>query len=141
MTIVAFIFLAESHGPTIQRWRAKSKTDTFGSNNEEKPSTVSSLSRALVRPMKMLLFSPIVTGMSLYLALVYSYSYLLFTTFAAVFTEQYGFGTEFLGLSFLGLGFGYLLALLVLSWLSDWIQDHLTRKHGESKPEYAAFHL
>ena len=84
----------------------------------------------------MLIRSPIVTGLSLYLALIYGYLYLLFTTFSTVFPEQYGFGTDTLGLSFIGLGIGCVLALVLLSWLSDWLQDRLTKKHGESKPEY-----
>ncbi|KAF5530409.1 multidrug resistant protein [Fusarium napiforme] len=79
---------------------------------------------------------PIVTGLSLYLALIYGYLYLLFTTFSTVFTEQYGFGIDTLGLAFLGVGIGCIAALAVLSWLSDWLQDRLTKKHGEAKPEY-----
>ncbi|KAJ3469393.1 hypothetical protein MRS44_003458 [Fusarium solani] len=103
---------------------------------EGKPSTSDVLLRAVSRPMRMLIRSPIVTGLSLYLALVYGYLYLLFTTFSTVFPEQYGFGIDTLGLAFLGLGIGCMLALIVLSWLSDWVQDHLTEKHGQSKPEY-----
>lgn len=84
----------------------------------------------------MLIRSPIVTGLSLYLALIYGYLYLLFTTFSTVFTEQYGFDIDVLGLAFLGVAIGCIFALFVLSWLSDWLQNHLTKKYGESKPEY-----
>ena len=84
----------------------------------------------------MLIKSPIVAGLSLYLALIYGYLYLLFTTFSAVFPEQYGFSTETLGLAFLGMGVGQILSLLVLSWLSDSLHSRLTQKHGEEKPEY-----
>lgn len=83
----------------------------------------------------MLFRSPIVAGLSLYLALIYGYLYLLFTTFSTVFPEQYGFGIDILGLAFLGMGVGCVLALVLLSWMSDWVQDKLTKKHGGTKPE------
>ncbi|RBQ72130.1 hypothetical protein FVER14953_20633 [Fusarium verticillioides] len=133
LTIVTFFFLTESHHPTIQRKRAK---DTDMVLNKEVPKVGQVLFRALMRPMRMLIHSPIVTGLSLYLALIYGYLYLLFTTFSTVFTEQYGFGIDILGLAFLGVEIGCIAALAVLSWLSDWLQDRLTKKYGESKPEY-----
>ena len=85
--------------------------------------------------MRMLIRSPIVTGLSLYLAVIYGYLYLLFTTFSEVFPKQYGFSIGILGLAFLGLGVGISIALVVLSWFSDSMQAKLTAKHGEAKPE------
>ncbi|KAJ3540260.1 hypothetical protein NM208_g5139 [Fusarium decemcellulare] len=137
MAVVTFFFLSESHAPTIQRQKAKHNVQPpFNTPEEIKPSTKQVLLRSVARPMRMLIRSPIVTGLSLYLALIYGYLYLLFTTFSTVFPEQYGFGIDILGLAFLGLGVGCVVALVVLSWLSDWLQDRLTQKHGESKPEY-----
>lgn len=46
---------------------------------------------ALVRPTKMLFLSPIVFLLSLFVAVVYGYLYLLFTTISTVFMNQYGF--------------------------------------------------
>ncbi|KAI6772722.1 hypothetical protein HG530_003680 [Fusarium avenaceum] len=109
MTIVTFLFLAESHAPTIQRKRTKMANET---PVEDKPKTGGVLLRSISRPMRMLFHSPIVTGLSLYLALIYGYLYLLFTTFSTVFPEQYGFGIDTLGLAFLGLGVGCVVALL-----------------------------
>lgn len=85
----------------------------------------------------MLFQSPVIAGLSLYLALIYGYLYLLFTTFSSVFPTQYDFTTETLGLAFLGMGIGQVAALMILSWMSDWLHGRLTRKHGEAKPEYA----
>jgi hypothetical protein len=83
----------------------------------------------------MLVLSPVIAGLSLYLALIYGYLYLLFSTFSTVFTEQYSFGAGNLGLSFLGLGIGIVLSLLFLSWFSDWAHKTLTKRYGEPKPE------
>ncbi|KAF4950137.1 hypothetical protein FGADI_8406 [Fusarium gaditjirri] len=134
MTIVTFFFLTESHHPTIQLKRADDIDEP--APDKRAPNVSQTLSRALMRPLRMLTRSPIVTGLSLYLALIYGYLYLLFTTFSTVFPEQYGFGIDTLGLAFLGVGIGCIVALVILSWLSDWLQDRLTKKYGESKPEY-----
>lgn len=133
MTIATFLLVSESHLPTIQQRRGPS-----GAPPDTRLATKAVLAVSLTRPMRMLTRSPIIAGLSLYLALVYGYVYLLFTTFATVFSEQYNFGTDILGLAVLGLGVGCIIALVVLSWLSDWLQARLTRKHGESKPEYVA---
>ncbi|KAF4448783.1 hypothetical protein F53441_7832 [Fusarium austroafricanum] len=134
MTILTFLFLAESHAPTIQRKRANNKEEQ--ASNIEKPKASQLLLRSVSRPMRMLIRSPIITGLSLYLALIYGYLYLLFTTFSTVFPGQYGFSIETLGLAFLGLGVGCMVALIIISWLSDWLQHRLTQKYGVSKPEY-----
>ncbi|KAK1246215.1 hypothetical protein MKX08_000017 [Trichoderma sp. CBMAI-0020] len=137
MTIVTLLFLSESHAPTIQRKREREgvtcSTDMPVTNATERKKL---LIRSLIRPIRMLTQSPIVAGLSLYLALIYGYLYLLFTTFSTIFPQQYGFSTETLGLAFLGMGVGQLLALLVLSWLSDWLQESLTKRYGKAKPEY-----
>ncbi|KAI1397360.1 MFS general substrate transporter [Hypoxylon fuscum] len=141
-TIIAFFFLTESHAETILRRKA-------GRLNREQPHAYSKpvanvqavLLRSLLRPMRMLIRSPVVTGLSFYLALIYGYLYLLFTTFPTVFPSQYGFETGILGLACLGLGIGMITALAVLSWFSDWSQERFTKKHGQSKPEYRLFPL
>ncbi|CAG9950683.1 unnamed protein product [Clonostachys rosea f. rosea IK726] len=137
ISILTFFFLSESHHPTIQKKMVKKGLRPSDEISEEQgPHFKTVLLRSLTRPMRMLFRSPIVAGLSLYLALIYGYLYLLFTTFSTVFPEQYGFGIDILGLAFLGMGVGCVLALVLLSWMSDWVQDKLTKKHGGTKPEY-----
>jgi hypothetical protein len=57
---------------------------------------------SIVRPAKMLFRSTICFAISLYIAITYSYLYILFTTFTAVYKTQYGWHGGILGLSFLG---------------------------------------
>jgi hypothetical protein len=136
ISILTFFFLSESHHPTIQKKMVKKGLRPSDEISEEQgPHFKTVLLRSLTRPMRMLFRSPIVAGLSLYLALIYGYLYLLFTTFSTVFPEQYGFGIDILGLAFLGMGVGCVLALVLLSWMSDWVQDKLTKKHGGTKPE------
>lgn len=134
--IATFIFLSESNHTIIQKRLQKGLPEgshqTIPSSQPDKKRV---LRQALVRPLRMLALSPIVTGLSLYLALIYGYLYLLFTTFSTVFPQQYGFKTDTLGLAFLGLGVGCMLALIILSWLSDWLHARLTKRDGKEKPE------
>ena len=82
--------------------------------------------RALVRPLRMLLFSPIVLLLGLYNAIVFGMTYLLFATFPSVFTKTYGWSVGVSGLAYLGLAFGCAVGLVVFSLLSD----KLLRKDG-----------
>jgi MFS family permease len=75
--------------------------------------------RNLIRPSKMLILSPIVALMSIYIAVLYGFLYILFTTFTLVFEGQYGFSASSSGLSFLGSGVGMLLGLAYVGTLSD----------------------
>ena len=60
-------------------------------------------SESMKRPLKMLVFSPIVLIISSYTALTYGLSYLVITTLTEVMEKSYGFGQGIVGLSFLGL--------------------------------------
>ncbi|RFU34538.1 hypothetical protein B7463_g1771, partial [Scytalidium lignicola] len=103
--------------------------------------------RAIIRPAKMLVLSPIVLATSLYVGVIYGYLYLLFTTFTVVFEETYHFSSGSVGLTYLGLGIGSLGGLFSFAWASDRIlksrtaaADHAATTEGREsegmKPEY-----
>ena len=85
--------------------------------------------------MKMLIFSPIVLTLSLYMAVVYGYLYLLFTTITEVYETQYGFSAGSVGLTYLGIGVGSLIGVITFGIASDRIMKRLS-KNGEMKAEY-----
>lgn len=92
---------------------------------------------SIVRPIKMLFLSPIVFLISLYMAIVYGYAYLMFTTFPRVFEAQYGFASGTIGLVYLGNGVGSFFGLVVCGAVSDRLVQRLTlRNGGTPKPEY-----
>ncbi|KAF2714752.1 MFS general substrate transporter [Pleomassaria siparia CBS 279.74] len=92
---------------------------------------------SIFRPIKMLLFSPIVFLMSLYMSVVYGYLYIMFTTFPRVFEGQYGFDVQKVGLTYLGPGVGSFVGLVFCGLLSDRQMKSLTAKNGgQAKPEY-----
>ncbi|KAH8673244.1 major facilitator superfamily domain-containing protein [Ilyonectria robusta] len=77
------------------------------------------LLRAIVRPLKMLIFSPIVLLISLYTGILFGLVFLLFTTFPALFEGIYDFNAGIAGLAYLGLGLGMVVGLVLFSVLSD----------------------
>ena len=93
------------------------------------------MKRAISRPLKMLLLSPIVTGLALYIATVYGIVYLLFSTFSFVFEDQYHIVESNRGVTYLGLAGGMLISLSVAGFLCDKMYRYLTKEHGEEKPE------
>ncbi|KAL4885972.1 major facilitator superfamily domain-containing protein [Aspergillus karnatakaensis] len=91
----------------------------------------------ITRPIKMLLFSPIILGFSLVTAVAYGILYLLFTTVTEVFETQYGIVTN-VGLVYLRFGAGQLAGLAVIGATSDLLLSKLAQARGEgnAKPEY-----
>ena len=140
VTILGFFFLRETYPPVILEWKAKRLRKETG--NENLRSKLDSglppkelLKLAIIRPLKLLIFSPIVLAMSIFMAVVYGYLYLIFTTVTGVFEGTYHFSTSTVGLTYLGLGIGMLFGLVIFGIASDWIVKKKSAK-GEMKPEY-----
>jgi MFS family permease len=135
--------MRETFGPVLlerktQRLRKETDNQDLRSALDSGLSKQQHFARAIIRPTKMLLFSPIVALFSLYMAIVYGYLYLLFTTISAVFESLYGFSQGQVGLAFLGIGVGSLIGLLLFGSTSDRLIQYLAKKHsnGVLKPEY-----
>lgn len=145
LSTMFFIFSRETYAPIIlQRKVNKMKKDT---GNELLRSKLDAgltprdfFVRGIVRPIKMILFSPICIFAGVYIALVYgcvytlsfvitwylcadlyslSYLYLMFSTITPIFMEIYGFSVIQAGLAFLGLGVGSFIGVAVFSITSD----------------------
>ncbi|KAL8712028.1 MAG: hypothetical protein Q9220_003724 [cf. Caloplaca sp. 1 TL-2023] len=141
MTILTFLFLRETYAPKLLRDKAKklqkeTGQERYRSKLEMDLPARTLFLRAIVRPTKMLLFSPIVLGLSCFMALVYAYIYLLFTTFPLVFEAQYDFSIGTVGLTYLAMGIGMLAASIVVGYTSDRSVERMAAKSGERKPEY-----
>ncbi|PWW75238.1 MFS general substrate transporter [Tuber magnatum] len=141
ITLATFTFLNETYAPRILERKAASLRKSTG--NPRRRSKLSSqlpqrqvFTRALVRPLKMLFLSSIVLALSVFVAIVYGYLYLLLTTFPMVFQETYGFTAGTSGLTYIGFGVGSLVGLLTCGALSDRILNSRSAVSGETKPEY-----
>jgi multidrug resistance protein len=139
-TIISFLFIDETYAPVLlakktKRLRKETGNQELRSRLESKVDKKTTFLIAIVRPTKMLLFSPIVTAICVYISVAYGILYLLFTTFTYVFTETYGFGPGEVGLTFIPLGIGMFLALFIIGFLTDRIVRAKQAKGEEVKPE------
>ncbi|OBT63065.1 hypothetical protein VE03_07439 [Pseudogymnoascus sp. 23342-1-I1] len=132
-SLMCLAFLQESYAPVLlARKTARLIKETGNTDLRSKLDTGLTprevFVRAIVRPMKLLVLSPIVLALSLYMGVVYGYLYLLFTTFTVVFADQYHFSSGSIGLCFLGIGIGSLMGLVITGATSDRILKSKARK-------------
>jgi MFS family permease len=90
----------------------------------------SAMKQDLKRPILLLIRSPIILLLSLYVAVIYGLLYLFFTTIASVFMTQYGFSAGLSGLAFLGIGLGYFIGLALYGLTNDRIVMKLVQRNG-----------
>lgn len=140
-SLVGILFLKETYAPVLLRHRAQRMAVEMNHETIAADHDPRSLSKRLVvavkRPMKILFLQPMVFIMAVYMALIYGTMYLLLTTFSTVWTEQYGFNTGEAGLTYIGLGCGFLLAVLVGIPQIDKIYNKLADRNPRGgKPEY-----
>lgn len=140
ITLAAFFLLRETYPITLLKRKTKRLRKETGD-----PRLISKLDTGLapkalfklsiVRPARMLMFSPIVLALSVLMAVVYGYLYLLFTTITDVFQKNYHFSQGTVGLTYLGIGIGSLVGVFAFGIASDRIMKKKSAS-GEMKPEY-----
>jgi MFS family permease len=93
---------------------------------------------SIVRPAKMLTRSPICFVISLFVAITYTYLYILFTTFTELFTKQYNWHGGITGLSFLGIGIGSTIGQFTyIHFGNRTVNKHIAR--GDFVPEHRLY--
>ncbi|GME27421.1 Phytanoyl- dioxygenase [Neofusicoccum parvum] len=126
-TAAIMLFTRETYGPVILRREPPH-------NGIERKRDL--LTRGIMRPLRMLIRSPILLILSVYISFVFSLLFLLFTTIASLFTQVYGWSIEQSGLSYLGLGLGNAAGLVIFAKTSDATVARLTRaNNGVYEPE------
>ncbi|KAK1765233.1 polyamine transporter 1 [Phialemonium atrogriseum] len=140
LIVACFIFLPETHPPRLlelktRRLRKETGNPQLRSKYDIGHSPLQLLRLSLMRPTKMLLRCPIIGIVSLFLAIAYSYMYLMFTTFTDVFETTYGFNAGEAGLAYLGLGIGSLVGQYTLDLFMKWHMKEQLAKNGKRQPE------
>ncbi|KAH7136425.1 major facilitator superfamily domain-containing protein [Dactylonectria macrodidyma] len=139
---IAMLFtMRESYAPIIlaqkaARLRKETGNESLRSKLDLDCSRPELFKRSIVRPMKLLLFSPICTVFALFMAVLYGYLYLLFTSVPYVFSKSYNFSGSTSGLVYLGLGVG---SFMGMTWFAvdsaREIKKHMGEEGGNAKPE------
>ncbi|EAA31306.1 MFS general substrate transporter [Neurospora crassa] len=120
----SFFCLRETYAPVLlERKAARLRKETGNPNLRSKlaskVSATETFKIAIARPMKLLIFEPIITFMSLYVAIIYGILYMMFTTFTFVYSEHYGFDEGSIGLAYLPTGIGMFIGVSLFGYLSD----------------------
>lgn len=142
MALFTFIFMPESAAYTLldrkaKRLRKKTGNQQLKSVLDTGRTTKQLFMFSIFRPTKMLFLSPIVFLLSLYIALIYGYLYLLFTTMTDVFQNEYHFSQGSVGLAYVGIGIGSIVGMVVQTMASDPLFKYMCAKHANiSRPEY-----
>ncbi|KAL8742888.1 MAG: hypothetical protein Q9190_004695 [Brigantiaea leucoxantha] len=107
---IAFVlFFRETYKVHLLREKARNLRKHTGdasyqSEHDEDMSVKSFFTSSILRPVRMMILSPMILFLSLYVSVVFAYTYIMFTTMTEVFQSRYGFSTGSAGLTFLGLG-------------------------------------
>jgi len=134
-TAVSFSLQHETYAPILLERRVKALKQQTGNKKLHHKHTSSFTKaevfrRSIFRPLAMLFTSPIVFLTSIYVGLVYGYTYLLFTSFEQVFTSIYGFSNRTIGLTYLGFGIGCAIGLYTIGALSDRLVIRSSQRSG-----------
>lgn len=122
--VMMFVFARETYAPVILRTQVV------------QPKLSEHLGTGILRPLKLLVKSPISTICAIYMAVVYGYLYLMFSSITQVFEEYYGFDTNIVGLVFVGLGVGSVIGIATISATSDrYIKKHVEIENQPVQPE------
>ncbi|KFH48645.1 putative transporter -like protein [Hapsidospora chrysogenum ATCC 11550] len=140
ITGMFFLIARETYPPVllqrkVNRLRQETGNPLLTSALADTSSRRARISRSVRRPLVLLFRSPIVFLFSVFIAVVFSYQFLLFVTIPSVFGEIYDFSLGQIGLSYLGIAAGLLLGNAIFGQASDRI---LSKKSGgmELKPEF-----
>ncbi|KAH0442393.1 MFS multidrug transporter [Colletotrichum camelliae] len=139
--LAMLLILRETSAKALLEKRARKARKRTGDSRytsvlDDGGSPQEAFSRAIKRPLRLLILHPIVFTLSAYFAVIYGYLYLFFTTVAMVFTEKYGFSTGSSGLTFIGVGIGTVTGTLIVSFLGDKVATSLSQKNGVRRPEF-----
>lgn len=139
MAMLCFVFMKETYAPVILERKTKKLQKSTGNPNlqsklKRQISAKELFKLSLLRPMRMLL-NPAVLFISIFMATVYGYMYLLYTTYPTVFEGTYGFSGGTVGLTYMGFGIGSVSSVLLFARFSDNLSKRLS-SDGVMKPEY-----
>ena len=145
--LVCVLFVPETFHPILLSKKAAALRKSTNNNEYHSASEVARASKSLSQtlltslyvPYQLLFLDPMVLALSTYTSLLQGILYLFFDVFPLVFGTNHGFNLWQVGLTFLGLLVGNLIACLFNpSWHKNWIWliRRMREKHGAGyKPE------
>lgn len=140
---MCFIFWRELYAPVIlgrkaAKLRKQPGNQFLRTKYGTGPSSRQQFTGTISRVIRILAYSSIVLSLAVYVGPASSYFYLLWTTLTTIYESVYGFSASTSGLSYIGVGIGFIAGQLTFSFASDSIARYMTarKRSGEIKPEY-----
>lgn len=138
---LGFVWLRESHPPTILRRRRDRLARETGNRDlytGEKEETLGrTLLRAVRRPVRMFATQPIVACIAVYMAYLFGTLYLMFATFPDIWTKVYGQSKGVGGLNYLSIAIGCFVGIFLQLKMVDRVYGALKRRNGGvGRPEF-----
>jgi MFS family permease len=121
---IPLAFVPETYGPILlvrraEKIRISDPTARIIAPHElEKRSLKELMTVVLTRPVRMIIFEPIVNTSCVYLALLYAVFYMSFQAYPLIFQGIYGLSPGVCGLTYLAMGGGCLIAIPIF-WTYD----------------------
>lgn len=138
--LVALLFVRETYVPVLEKKKAARLRNATGEQRyyapleRENPSLLRLTIISCYRPFQVLLYDRMVLLLDIWTALILGILYLAFQSFPIIF-GNHGFSPEFIGLSFLGIGVGMVIASLSQPYW-NWLTRKEIQKYGTIRPEF-----
>jgi hypothetical protein len=145
MTAVSFFAFHETYPQLILRRRAEKKRSETGDPRyvtaaerlHVETSPVNAISRSLTRPLRLLVFHPIIQLISILSALNYGMLYIILATFSDLWVIAYGQPVDISGLHYIAVALGEIAGSQISGYLMDTIYQRLRTRAGDAgRPEY-----
>lgn len=138
MIFVSFTTFRETYAPLILRRRAKklrketenNQYQTLEERRHGHKTVMATLGRALSRPVRLLVFHPIIQVTSLISGFNYGILYILLSTFSDLWVRQYHQSVEISGLHYIACALGEVAG----SQIGGPLMDHLFRRMHDARP-------
>nr|POE88290.1 putative efflux pump mfs2 [Quercus suber] len=144
LVLVSFVMFQESHAPTILHQRAKHFRKTTGNaalfTIQERLDAGLSVGHVLLhtlsRPLRLLAFHPIIQFISLLQAVSYGFLYLALSTYATLWTDNYGESIATSGLHYFAIALGEITGTQIGGAAMDFLFRRMkARRNGVVSPE------
>jgi DHA1 family multidrug resistance protein-like MFS transporter len=141
--LILFFFLPETSSANILLRRAQRLRKVTGNPHLKSQSEIDQANltpraiavEALWRPFQLMLLDPSIAFTAVYTAIIYGIFYSFFEAFPLVYNEMYGFNLGELGLTFLSVTVGVVIATTWYWWYIYTIVEPEIRLNGLGKPE------
>lgn len=141
MIAVSLVVFKETYAPLILRRRSvrlrretgDTRYHTASERRDRGTSLLSLWGRTLTRPLRLLVFHPIIQVTAAIEAFYYGILYIVLSSFASVWTDQYGQSTEVSGLHYVACALGEVAGGLVGGPMMDFMYRYMLARAAKSR--------